>query len=128
MAVVHDFVSAAAVGPDPAKVRSPDWNADHNLTGGTNGDLVTRATASSDGMALLASVAVGRVLCSSGAATAPAGLTRAVLEGIQFPGTDPSAPADGLAWITATGTTPSLVIALKFRWAGVTRTLISVTF
>lgn len=127
MARVHDFVSLAPEGVDPAKVRTSNWNAPHILTGGTNGDLVTRSTGASDGEALIASVALGRVLASGGAGSAPTWVTRALLEGIVFPLTEPSSPADGTFWISATGTTPSRVISVKVRDLGITYTLLSVT-
>lgn len=128
MAIVHKFVSTEPEGSDPAKVKTSNWNATLDLTGGTNGDLVTRSTGAGDGMALLASVALGQVLASGGAGSAPAWTARPLLELITYVGTDPASPANNSMWILITGTTPSATFAVRARAQGVTFNVLSVPF
>jgi hypothetical protein len=68
----------------------------------------------------------GQVLASTGSSSGWSG--RPVLEGVLFPYTAPSAPADGTVWVEVGGTSPTRVATLKFQDGGVTRTLFSVTY
>jgi hypothetical protein len=128
MAVVHNFVSLAPEGADPSKVRTSHWNADHSLTGGTNGDLLVRSTGASDGQAFIASSALGQVLCSGGVGSPPAFSSRPLLELVTYTGSDPVSPPNNSSWALITGTTPTATWAWRARAQGVTFTIISVTF
>lgn len=68
----HAFTSAAPEGATASKVRTSNWNADHNFAGGALGSLLYRDTGASDGASWLADVATGSVVVSGGVGAAPA--------------------------------------------------------
>lgn len=70
MGLVHAFTSGKAVAADATVVDGPNWDADHNFTGGNLGALLYQGTA---GLVTgINSVATGQVLTSAGAGSVPA--------------------------------------------------------
>jgi hypothetical protein len=70
LTLTHSFVSGAADGTDPSKLRPSNWNAAHVLSGATTGDLLCASSASS--LTGVADVAAGSVLTSGGVGSLPA--------------------------------------------------------
>jgi hypothetical protein len=130
MALIHADAAGSAIADDPAAtIKHSWWDKNHQFTGGTNGDLLTRDTSGANGgMAWIASVALGRVLASGGAGQPPAWTTAPPLEGVVFPLTDPAAPVNGQVWCIATGSVGSGTFTIRARVAGVTINVISVPF
>lgn len=93
--------------PDDTQVRPSDWNSIHEVTGGTDQDVIIRDFASvSDGLGFTKILALIAIL---------------------FNQPEPSSPVDGMLWLSRSGTSPSRVIALKVQDGGVTYTLFEIT-
>lgn len=106
-ALTHAKVSLVVDGADPTQVQPSDWNDDHQLTGGSNGQLVVVDTSAPSRIGLVSSPLVASLLFGTMAA--------------------PASPSNGEVWVEASGTSPSRVLALKVRDGGTTYTLLSIT-